>query len=308
MKDVEMKVGEGTHEYEWIEGWAKLPAGKQFGYTHGVAVDSQNRIYIFNQSPDAVCVFDSDGNFIKSWGEQFAHGAHGMFLNKEDGQEFLYLTDYVLSAVFKYTLDGEEVWPMGAPPLPHVYQSLEEFFPTDVCVAPGGDLWVCDGYGKSWVHHYGHDGEYRTSLDGTSGAGRFACPHGARIDTAGPEPLLWIADRGNVRIQQYRLDGTYAGSLEQNLRYPCNFVFTDDAVIVPDLHGRVTILNRDGSLIAHLGDNEGIWQQEGWPNVPHSDRHPGKFNSPHGAEVDLNGDLYVAEWVSDGRVTKLRRL
>src|SRR5688572_17032087 len=86
-------LGQGRHTYRLVPDWPTLPAGKHFGYTHGVAVDSQGRVIIFNQGPDAVMLFDEAGAFIKSWNRGFEKGAHGLTLNREGGQDFLYLTD-----------------------------------------------------------------------------------------------------------------------------------------------------------------------------------------------------------------------
>lgn len=56
-----MKLGCGTHTYEVVEGWAKLPEGVATGYTHGVAVDSMDRVYVHNQSKDAISTFTLEG-------------------------------------------------------------------------------------------------------------------------------------------------------------------------------------------------------------------------------------------------------
>src|SRR5688500_11436963 len=74
-----MQLGTGSHTYEWIDRWAKLPSGKEFGYTHGVVVDKADNVYVFNQSRDALCAFDPEGKFIRSWGEEYAKGAHGLY-------------------------------------------------------------------------------------------------------------------------------------------------------------------------------------------------------------------------------------
>src|SRR3954464_406195 len=117
-----MKLGSGSHTYEWTE-FGKLPAGKQLGYTHGVVTDAKNNVYVHNQSEDAVCVFDSTGKFIKSWGKRFKDGAHGMFLSKEGGKEFLYLADYAQQKIVKTTLDGEVIFTIGQPDRPDIYDT-----------------------------------------------------------------------------------------------------------------------------------------------------------------------------------------
>src|SRR5881394_2856269 len=146
--------GMGQHTYEFIHDWARLPAGKSFGYTHGVVVDSAGRILIHNQSEDAVAIFDPDGNFLGSWGAEFKDGAHGMQLNREADGEFLYFCDIVRHLVIKTTLGGEEVWRIGYPKESGVYEAPEKFTPTNAAIAPNGDVYVTDGYGQSYVHQY----------------------------------------------------------------------------------------------------------------------------------------------------------
>ena len=51
-----MELGSGTHRYEVVEGWGALPAGKAYGYTHGVVTDKKDNVYIHNQSKDAVAI------------------------------------------------------------------------------------------------------------------------------------------------------------------------------------------------------------------------------------------------------------
>lgn len=307
-----MMVGSGSHTYETVEGWGKLPAGVQYGYTHGVVTDAQDRVYVHNRSKDAVVVFDRDGKFLHSWGEEFAGGAHGMFLSKEDGSEYLYLADPDRHLVAKTTLEGKILWQIGPPPLPHVYDSPDKYKPTDVAVAPNGDVYVGDGYGQSWVHQYNKKAEWIRSWGGPgSEPGKMRCPHGLWVDTRGPDPVLVVADRGNNRIQVFSLIGEHVGFVTYDLRYPCCFFQFGDDLYIPDLHSRVTILDKHNLLITHVGDNPGAWMKAGWPNRPAEDLQAeikvGKFSSPHAACVDSHGDVYVAEWIATGRVTKLRR-
>jgi hypothetical protein len=123
----------------------------------------------------------------------------------------------------------------------------------------------------------------------------------------GPEPLLLVADRANVRIQIFDLNHGYKGSVEHDLRYPCGFAFAGETLIIPDLHACVTLYDGQNALAAVLGDTPAGWTRPGWPNIPKADRHPGHFSSPHAAWADSHGDIYVVEWIEDGRLTKLKR-
>lgn len=95
--------------------------------------------------------------------------------------------------------------------------------------------------------------------------------------------------------------------VEHNLDLPCSFYFFGDEVYLPDLHSRVTILDANDRLITHLGEDQQAYKQQGWPNLPKSYYRPDRFSSPHGICVDSKGNVYLAEWISDGRVTKLVR-
>lgn len=304
-----MVIGEGSHRYEWDGEWAQVPEGVTLGFTHGVVTDKADNVYVFNQSKDAMCVFDREGSFLRSWGEQFAKGAHGLFLTREGENEYLILCDYELSAVYKTTLDGDILWSIAAPPLQEVYKTPEMYSPTDACVAPNGDVYVFDGYGQGWVHQYDRDARYLRSWDGSAGAaGKLQCPHGGWVDTRGSEPVLMVADRGNNRIQIFDLDGNYRSVVTDELRFPCCFFQDGDEMIIPDLHARVTIFDANNRLVTHLGDTPGAWDHPQWPDIPHEDRHEGHFLTPHAACVDSRGDLYVVEFIPDGRITKLHRL
>ena len=70
-------LGSGDHRYRVVDNWAKLPAGWSLTDVASVAVDSKDRIYVFNRGAHPMVVLDRDGNFIKSWGEGLFSRAHG---------------------------------------------------------------------------------------------------------------------------------------------------------------------------------------------------------------------------------------
>jgi hypothetical protein len=116
-----------------------------------------------------------------------------------------------------------------------------------------------------------------------------------------------VADRGNTRLQYFTMDGEYLSMVTEELRRPCHFDIRDKDLLIPDLFGRVTIFDADNKLITHLGDTPDVDKHPDYPNLPHDQRIPGKFISPHSAIWDRAGNIYVVEWISDGRVTKLAR-
>lgn len=304
-----MQIGSGSHIYEWVEGWAKIPSNIQPGYTHGVVEDAQGRIYVHNASMDSVLIFDAEGNFIQSWGEAYAEGAHGLHLNAESDGEYLYLALTKQAMVVKTDLDGNEIWRIATPELPQIYDDEHKFSPTETTVAPNGDVYIADGYGQPWVHVYDSAANYKFSFGGRGEEpGLLNNPHGIMLDTRGSEPLILVSDRGNHRLQYFTLDGEFVRITEGMLDLPCTTVQYQDEIYIPDLHSRMTILDKDDQLIAHVGERENGWQIEGWPNIAHELRQVGNFTSPHDLHVDQNGNVYMAEWINDGRITKLARV
>ena len=302
-------VGTGTHQYEWIANWAKLPEGRSFGFTHAVQEDSQGRIFVHHTGAESIAVFDPDGNFIKGLGKEWQTHAHGMQLRMEDGQEFLYLAPTLLHKVVKTTLDGEIVLELGYPKESGHYEDETKYVPTNTAIASNGDIYIADGYGKSYIHQYNAKGEFIRSWGGPGAeAGKMNCCHGLWIDTRSGVEELVVADRANARLQYFSLDGQHLRFVTESIHRPCHFDQRGDDLLLPDLYGRVSILDKENKLITDLGNNPGIEKEQGYPDVPEAQRLPGKFISPHAAIWDRAGNIFVTEWISTGRLTKLKRV
>jgi len=312
-------LGSGAHTYEVTHDWGAVPSNIKYGNTHGVCVDSQGRVYIHHtvndasESHDTMVVFDRNGRFIKSWGAAFRGGAHGLYIRKEGNQEFLYLCDTKRAVVVKSTLDGEEVFMLGYPSMAEPYShGYIKYSPTNIAIAPNGDLYVGDGYGSSYINQYSAKGDYIRTFGGKGkDAGQLDCPHGLIVDTRHEPhttpPVLLVADRGNKRIQRFTLDGKHIDFIG-GTNLPCNFAFYRNGdSVVPDLGARVTLLDKDNNVIENLGDDS----QSKWSDTRKLTRDhftPGKFVCPHGACFDHEGNIYVVEWVEVGRVSKLTRV
>ena len=312
-------TGHGEHQYEVIHDWGSLPSKFAYGNTHGVCEDSQDRIYVFHTvgagSPcaDALVVFDSEGRFVKSWGSEFSGGAHGLHLQKEGSEEFLYLCDIKRSLVVKTTLDGEVVLTLGYPgdspqyPLAAGGEPAKKYIPTNVAVAPNVDISVADGYGSSFINQYNAAGEFIRTFGGTgSAAGQLDCPHGLMVDTRGSTPRLLVADRKNNRLQSFSLEGGHLG-FAHGVNLPCHFHEHQGMLVIPDLASRVTLMDRDNQVLVHLGEGDAASFRE-LRKEPRDKFPAGRFVAPHGACFDNEGNIFVVEWVEIGRVTKLRRL
>ena len=323
-------LGDGAFRFEAIHDWGVLPPSLAWGNTHGVVEDSQGNIYVHHTvhatsaTPDSMVVFDTTGKFIRSWGKAFRGVAHGLQIRTEGKDEFLYLTvnashpkavpqPDMQAVVVKATTAGETVWTIKGPPDVDAYKpapdgSPRRYNPTNLAIAPNGDLYVADGYGSYFINQYNSKGEHIRTFGGRGSApGQLNEPHGIWIDTRDAQPILVVADRRNNRLQRFRLDGTHV-DLIPGFRLPCHFDERNGTVVVPDLHGRVTLIDNKNAVIAHLGDSNAPEWNNPLRRAPRDQFIPGQFICPHGACFDRHGNIFVVEWVEVGRVTKLRKV
>jgi hypothetical protein len=314
-------LGQGEYRYEAIHDWGELPSTIKYGNTHGVCEDSQGNIYIHHtvfatsESLDTIVVFDQQGKFVRSWGRQFKGGAHGLTIRKEGSEEFLYLCDFQHGIVSKRTLKGEEVFTLGYPAESEGYKPKDRssavvYRPTNVAIAPNGDIYVGDGYGSSFINQYNQKAEFIRTFGGLGkDDDQIDCPHGLWIDTRGATPLLVVTDRGNSRLQRFNLDGKHLDFILGTSQMPCYLHERHGDVVIADLMSKVVILDRKNQVVANLG--EGDYSKEDWSTVRNQAPGtfaPGRFVCPHGACFDHEGNIFVVEWVEAGRVTKLQRV
>ncbi len=290
-----MTYGTGKHTYELVEGWAKLPAGWSFLDVGGITVDAQDRVYVFNRSTHPVIVFDREGNFLTSWGEELFKHAHGIRVGP-DGR--IYCTDDKDHTVRKLTLEGELLMTLGAKDRPADTGYVQDWFdyhwslsritkggqpfnrPTGVAIAPSGEIYVSDGYGNTRVHKFAPDGKLLMSWGEPGGApGQFRVPHNIWLDK---QDRLWVTDRENHRIQIFDTQGRFLNQWQDIMR-PQDLIIDDDGVVyVTDSGLRVLIFSPDGKLITHWGTEE-------------EDIDKALFLAPHAIAMDSRGDLYVGE-------------
>ena len=304
-----MEIGAAGHRYRWNNAWAKLPAEVTLGGTHGcIVVDRQDRVYVNTEGAYAVLVFSRDGTLIDKWGHDYRKQCHGMCLTIDpNGAENIWLAHFGRHDVTRFSLDGQALQTITYPKECPAYTKADEFKPTAVAVAPNGDLYIADGYGKHWVHQFKADGTWIRSWNGSEGAGgKFDTAHGIGIDTRSQPVQVVVADRSHHRLQRFTLDGKYLGGVE-GFRRPCKIVFQGDDLVVPDLDGRVTILDKNFEVVTQLGDNPNPKQRANYGLTPEF-WQDGVFIAPHGAAWDSHGDLYVQDWNKLGRITKLLRV
>ena len=315
-------IGEGKHRYECHHGWGELPSHLTWEVTHGVTIDAAGLIYIKHQGlgrkpMDTIVVFEPSGKFVRSFGKEIYPGGHGIDIRKEGGEEFLYLCDRSHREVIKTNLKGEHVWKKSYPKEAGVYKDVQGFQPTNVAFAPDGGFYVADGYGSHYIHQYDKDAKWVRTFGGPGkDVGKLQTPHGLWWDDRpGRKPALVVADRANARLHYFSGDGQ-PGEIVTDVRFPAHFDIRGEELLVPDLHARVSIFDKQNQAIVHLGEDQ-AWrekvvaslgkgqtpirtQPELWP--------AGKFVHPHDACFDKDGNLFVVEWVATGRVTLLRHV
>ncbi len=187
--------------------------------------------------------------------------------------------------------------------------------PTNFAFLPDNTFLVADGYGSYYIHHYDSDGNWLKSFGGAGqGEGTFSLPHGLWVDTRpGGEPEIVVADRAHNSLQVLTLDGEYKKTVD-GFGLPANIDTMGDLMLVPELVACVSLLDRNHKTIATIGaDQQRILEDKqkskGFTIRTDENRwQQGKFVHPHDACFDLNGDIYVAEWVATGRITKLTRV
>jgi hypothetical protein len=331
--DSRLVIGEGEHRYEVIHHWPQLPDRYTWQNTHNVAIDRDGLLYVIHEGREnlkdhpSIFVFDPEGKFIRAFGQQFQGGGHGLEVRTEGKEQFLWVTGYQqVKAFAKLTLTGEVVWEKRAPMMSGVYLEGEDtrpakrwgrdaFMPTNFAFTPDGGFFLADGYGSYRVHRYDKDGKWLWAFGRPGkGPGEFNTPHGLWLDDRpGRDPMVVVCDRANKRLQWFTLEGRHVKTLEGFL-LPANIDARGDVLLVPDLQARITLLGKDDQVIAHLGEDP-EWRKEVLKDGNKLRRAPGgegwvagKFLHPHDACFDQEGNIFVAEWVEGGRVTKLRRV
>jgi hypothetical protein len=307
----ELTTGNGEWTYKVSPGWGRLPAGTVFGGTHGgIATDKGGRVYVSTQSATGILVYTPDGMLLKTIANQYPE-VHSMVYAEENGEEYFYTTVQTGTPkenwlFVKMKTDGTVVQKITAPPEAG-FKAPNEWRLTAAVPAPDGSIFIANGYGDSRLFHFDKNGSYLAAFAGKGKAeGLFNCCHGISVDTRYDQPLMLVCDRENRRLCHFDFDGRFVSSITQHLRRPCQVSFHGDYAVVSELEGRVTILDRDNTPVAFLGDNP---QKDQWASyqLQPGEIAPAFFSAAHGCHIDPQANIYVSDWNHTGRVTMLAR-
>ena len=322
------RIGSGANTYELDPNWGKLPSGMKYGFGCGIIADSKDRIYVTSRSKTApVAIFDRDGKVLEVWTQDFADKlgytlpqvadtAHCLYWSKEGSEEFIYWTENISTnkegakfgaRVYKTDLKGKILYEIGrGVKSSDTSQPFDWTSPTDVAVAPNGDIYVVDGYGSQRVTRFDKNFKELRTIGGKGKEdAKFSTCHGVWVNTLKNEPEIYIADRHNDRLQVFDLELNHKRTLKGDVRNPCCFYQQGGKLFIPDLASRVTILGPDDKVIAHLGDGK---EADGKTNKPDNKTNPALFATPHALTVDSKGSFYLVEWVDFGRARKFKHV
>ena len=293
--------------YEVAPDWPKLPPEWTWREVAAAATDSAGRVFVFNRGDRPVAILDDDGQVVSHWGEGAFQRPHGLTIGPDDS---VYCVDDVDHTVKKFSPDGALLITIGrsgrfsdtgATTLDFrtIHKSAGPFnFPTNVALAPSGEIFVADGYGNARIHKFSPHGKLIGSWgEPGGGPGQFRIPHGLAFDS---KDLLYVADRENSRIQRFTANGEYVDEWADVAR-PCDvYIDENDTVFVAELGyqagiwpgwpdpdpaatgGRVTVFDSNGNVLVRLGGGKD-------PGAP------GDFFAPHDIWVDRAGSIYVSE-------------
>jgi sugar lactone lactonase YvrE len=244
--------------YRSIDNWAKMPDGRTWGATAAVDIDPDGRsVWVAERCQANSCAgsglapilkFDQTGKLVKSFGEGLFVFPHGIYVDREgnvwvtDGQG----KDGKGHQVFKFSPDGKLLLTLGKAGVtgdgPDTFNA-----PSDVLVAPNGDIFVGDGHGgqtNARIVKFAKDGTFiKTWGKKGTAPGEFDTPHALAMDSQG---RLFVGDRNNNRIQIFDQDGKFIDAWPQFSRPSGVSIDKDDNIYVADSESESVSKNHDG--------------------------------------------------------------
>lgn len=305
-----VRMGSGTMTFDTVPGWGLGEDGKSvLGSTHGgVAVGKDGTIW--TSSSLGIFGFSPEGKVVKRFLGDAWSNIHDLKIYPEGDREYLWGARNVAGEGIKVDpATGEVVLKLGIPAESGL--KLEKWSPTAITVAPDGSIFLSDGYASNHIFKFDPKGKYLKHF-GVAGNGmkEFNTAHGMTLDPRYDPPRLLVCDRNHQpkgRLVHYDLDGNFIEEVVTGLGMPTSAIVRGDHVSVPDLHGRLVILDKSNTIVAVLGNNADAEARANF-NVPQEQWREGIFSGTHGSAWDAEGNLYVQDWNVSGRIMKLVRV
>ena len=298
--------GQNNKQYRLDENWSKADVSRYpVNDCHEMIQDKKGRILLLtNETKNNVLIYDKSGKLLESWGTEYP-GAHGLTLFNEGGDDVLFICDNNRHQVIKTTIDGRVLLTLDYPKETGEYTKAEEYVPTETTIAPNGDIYVVDGYGKDFVIQYDSQGKYIRHFGGRgTEAKHLKNAHGICIDHRNGRSELIVTSRLQNAFKRYTMQGGYLGTIAMPGAWVCRPVikgkYLHAAVLQTNSRtgqqsGFITILDENNKVISNLAGSEPLYKdgvlQEMYQTVK-------AFSYPHDVCIDDDECMYVAQWNS----------
>ncbi|WP_186754143.1 NHL repeat-containing protein [Echinicola salinicaeni] len=299
-------IGHGDFQYKVHKDWGTQDPGKiPVKDCHEMVQDKAGRLILLtNETKNNLLFYDRSGKIIKSWGHEFP-GAHGLTLHEEGGDEFLYITDHDRHQVFKTTLDGKILMTLDWPKETGVYEKPEQYKPTETAIGPNGDIYVADGYGKSFVIQYSSKGEYIRHFGGQGKEeAQLQQAHGVCLDTRKVgSPELLVTSRSAQEFKRFSLDGKHLETIATPGCWICRPVIKGKNLYFPVIgtkswwayDGLVIVLDENNKIVSAPGGSAPKYQDGQLQEIVYDEV---TFMNPHDVCIDQDENIYVPQWFS----------
>jgi len=300
-------LGHNNKRYRLDTKWSKADvATNPVNDCHEMVQDSKGRIILLtNEVKNNVIIYDKAGKLLTTWGHEYP-GAHGLTLFNENGTDVLFICDNKRHQVIKTTIDGRELLVIDYPKETGQYTKASEFVPTETAIAPNGDIYIADGYGKDFIIQYDSTGRYINHFGGKgSEAKHLSNAHGICVDLRDPlHPCLIVTSRLQNAFKRFTLNGVYIDTIPLPGAWVCRPVIKGEYLYAAVLQtntqqgkesGFVTILDKNFKVVSNLGGSQPQYTDHKLDEMYQTVKY---FQYPHDVCVDDEENLYVAQWNS----------
>ena len=305
-----------AHEFHHHEGWLKLPEGlEHLGDSHGeIDVDSAGLIYVsvLGGEKSGIQVYSPAGEYLRNL-PNARNNHHGFTIVREGDRDVIVASCLgdPETAILKLSTDGEILMEIPTSRIPieewkvveNKGVSKPKLALTHVDVSPTGEILLADGYSTDKLFIFNADGSFKKTIDGKQPPYSFDTLHKFAVDRRFEPARLLVCDRRNDRLVHLTLDGEFIGEFATGLRRPSSLDFHDDLVVCAEIAGRVSVMDKEGKIVATLGTNDTTEEVNTNRTEPEKWR-TGVVTSPHGITFDHEGNILMTEWNNWGRILR----